>query len=248
MAWKRWVCGCLLAMCSAARAQGPVLPESPVAQVANTMPWDYGAFFEGGVGLEQRTDFSFLLAGAQIGKVLTPEIGTGLFKGNFEYDVQVIPYWESFTPKFQHLVDCPAGATSASQCHGPVTGGGTYHGFSITPIILRWNLTHGRRLMPWAQAAGGLVYTTRKFPGVGNLDYTDPTETGPAADTSVWNFTPQGGIGAHYFLTPRRPGDAPLRSLDFSVNAVHISSASLGDKNPGVNVSLQVSAGYTWWK
>jgi lipid A 3-O-deacylase len=33
----------------------------------------------------------------------------------------------------------------------------------------------------------------------------------------------------------------------FSANAVHISSASLGDKNPGVNASVQFQIGYTWW-
>jgi len=57
----------------------------------------------------------------------------------------------------------------------------------------------------------------------------------------VWNFTPQGGVGMHYFFKDKR-------SVDFSANAVHISSASLGDKNPGVNASVQVSLGYTWWK
>jgi len=170
---------------------------------------------------------------------LTPELGTGLLKGNFEYAVEVFPLWQSYTPKFQRL-NCPVGATVASQCLETTTGG-TYRGISITPIMLRWNLTHGTRFMPWVQAAGGMVYTTRKYPGVGDLDPTDPTQTGPAADTSVWNFTPQGGIGAHYFVKPRR-------SVDMSVNAVHISSSSLGDKNPGVNVSLQLSVGYSWWK
>ncbi len=236
----------ILMVAVGARAQqagGAVVDPAPMSYVQHAAKanWEYGGFFQGGVGLEERTDFSFLSAGGQVGRILTPEIGTGLFKGTFEYAVQVIPYWESFTPKYQHLVDCPVGATSAAQCYGPVTGGGTYHGFSVEPIILRWNFTHGKRFMPWVQAAGGLVYTTRKYPGVGNLDFTDPTETGRNADTSVWNFTPQGGIGAHYFVKPDR-------SLDFSVNGVHLSSASLGDKNPGVNVSLQMSVGYTWWK
>jgi lipid A 3-O-deacylase len=214
--------------------------QSPVREVANSTPWEYGAVVQGGVGLEQRTDFSFFLAGGHLGKVITPELGAGLFKGNFEYAVEVFPLWQSYTPKFQRL-NCPIDATTSSQCYGPTTTGGTYRGVSITPIMLRWNFTHGRRFMPWAQAAGGLVYTTRKYPGVGDLDPTDATQTGPAADTSVWNFTPQGGIGAHYFVRPRR-------SVDMSVNAVHISSSSLGDKNPGVNVSLQISIGYTWWK
>jgi hypothetical protein len=57
----------------------------------------------------------------------------------------------------------------------------------------------------------------------------------------VWNFTPQGGVGVHWFVKPRR-------SIDFSANAVHISSASLGDRNPGVNASVQFSMGYSWWK
>jgi lipid A 3-O-deacylase len=154
--------------------------------------------------------------------------------------VEVFPLWQSYTPKFQQL-KCPYGATVASQCYGPVTAGGTYRGVSITPIILRWNFTHGTRLMPWIQGAGGVLYTTRKYPAVGDLNPTDPTQTGPAADTSVWNFTPQFGIGAHYFLKPRR-------SVDFSANGIHISSASLGDKNPGVNTGVQFSVGYTWWK
>jgi hypothetical protein len=57
----------------------------------------------------------------------------------------------------------------------------------------------------------------------------------------VWNFTPQGGGGIHYFLSPGR-------SIDLGVNGVHISSASLGDRNPGVNASIQIQLGYTFWR
>ncbi|MEO6923057.1 MAG: acyloxyacyl hydrolase [Bryocella sp.] len=240
---------CLVALvCVSASAQQTSSPQlnsgagilsiSPVATAAHSN-WEYGALVQGGVGLEERTDFSFLLAGGHLGRILTPDLGTGLLKGNFEYAVEVFPVWQSYTPKFQRL-NCPTGATLATQCR-QTTSGGTYRGVSITPIILRWNLTHGQRLMPWVQAAGGMVYTTRKYPGVGDLNVADPTQTGPSANTSVWNFTPQGGVGAHYFIKPQR-------SIDMSVNAVHISSSSLGDKNPGVNVSLQLSLGYTWWK
>jgi hypothetical protein len=202
--------------------------------------WEYGALVQGGNGLVDRTGFKFLLAGGHLGRVLTNPHGPGFLKGDFEYAVEVFPFWESYTPKFQRL-NCPVGATLASQCKGPTTTGGTYRGASITPIILRWNFTQGKRLMPWMQGGGGMLYTTRKYPAVGDLNPLDPTQTGPAADTSVWNFTPQFGIGAHYFLKPRR-------SVDMSANAVHISSASLGDKNPGVNESVQFSVGYTWWK
>lgn len=223
--------------------------DSPVATFANSTPWEYGAILQGGVGLEDRTDFSFLLVGGHLGKVLTPQLGTGLLRGNFEYAIEVFPLWQSYTPKFQRI-NCSLVATPVTgglpnspvySCTPPYTVGGTYTGASITPIQMRWNFTHGKRFMPWVQAAGGVVWTNHKYPAVGNLDPTDPTQTGPNADTSVWNFTPQGGIGAHYFFRPRR-------SIDFSANGVHISSASLGDKNPGVNVSLQLSVGYTWWK
>ncbi len=202
--------------------------------------WEYGVLVQGGTGLEQNSDYKFLLAGGHLGKVLTPEYGHNLLKGNFEYAVEVFPLWQSYTPTFQKL-NCPVGATKASQCKGPTTSGGTYRGISITPIILRWNLTSNKKWMPWIQGAGGMLYTTRKYPGIGSLNVADPTETGPSADTSVWNFTPQFGIGTHYFFKPKR-------SIDFSANAVHISSASLGDKNPGVNTGVQFSVGYTWWK
>ncbi len=96
--------------------------------------------------------------------------------------------------------------------------------------------------MPWAQGAGGVLWTNHKypaFPGPGTA--VNLNNNGPNADASVWNFTPQFGLGTHYFVKPRR-------SIDFSANAVHISSASLGDKNPGVNASVQFTLGYTWWK
>ena len=66
-------------------------------------------------------------------------------------------------------------------------------------------------------------------------------DNGPNDETSVWNFTPQFGVGVHYFTRPKR-------SIDFGANAIHISSASLGDKNPGVNASVQFTLGYSWWK
>ena len=227
------VSGALTAQTTSATTQA----DSPVATFANSKPWEYGALVQGGVGLEQRTNFNFILVGGHLGKVLTPTIGTGRFRGDFEYAVEVFPFWQAHTPTFQRISCTGVGVG----CSAPYTVGGTYTGISITPIQMRWNFTHGKRFMPWVQAAGGMVWTNHKFPAVGDLNPDDPTETGPAADTSVWNFTPQGGVGFHYFLKPRR-------SVDFSVNGVHISSSSLGDKNPGVNVSLQMSIGYTWWK
>lgn len=219
-----------------------ILHEEPAAAVTGTQPWEYGVLAQGGVGTSDRSGYKFFLLGGHAGKILTPNLGSGLLQGNFEYAVEVFPFWQSYTPRFQK-VSCPAPVPNpdASICSQPYTVGGTYTGVSITPIILRWNLTHGQRWMPWVQGAGGVIWTNHKYPAIGNTNPLDTASNGPAGDTSVWNFTPQFGIGTHYFLKPRR-------SLDFSANAVHISSASLGDKNPGVNASVQFSVGYTWWK
>lgn len=235
-----WLVAGVLAVATAGAAAQATASGSPVSAVANATAWNFGAIVQGGVGLQERTDFSFFMAGVHAGKVLTGELGKGALRGNLEYGVEVFPIWQSYTPKFQRIL-CPTGATSAAQCSAPYTVGGTFTGFSVTPFIARYNFTHGRKVMPWIQAAGGVIWTSDKYPAVGNTNYQDPSQTTAAANTSQWNFTPQGGVGMHYFLKPRR-------SMDFGLNVVHISSASIGDKNPGVNSSLMFSVGYSWWK
>lgn len=203
--------------------------------------WEYGAFAQGGVGTEDRSDFRFFELGGHLGRILTPEIGGGALRGNFEYAVEAIPFWQSYTPRFQRIKCLPGGPSSTYTCSAPYTVGGTATGVSITPIILRWNFTSGHKLQPWVQGAGGVIWTGHKYPAVGNLNPADLASNGPSGDTSVWNFTPQFGVGVHYFVHPRQ-------SVDFAADAIHISSASLGDKNPGVNASVQFRIGYTWWK
>ena len=199
-------------------------------------PLEIGVIAQGGFGLtDNRGGFKFLMAGVHAGKVLTPNIGPGPLHGNFEYAVEVFPFWQSYTPKFQRTM-----CTAPNTCSAPYTVGGTFTGASITPIILRWNFTGSHRITPWFQGGGGVLWTNHKYPAFGGPPY-NVVNNGPNSDASVWNFTPQAGIGAHYFIRPRR-------SVDFGFNAVHISSSSLGDKNPGVNASLQFSLGYTWWK
>ena len=202
-----------------------------MAQVRNAQSWEYGPFVNWGSGVGDRSDFKFFWGGFQAGKVLTPVLKAGIFSGQFELGANIMPLWQAYTPAPHRQTFVYQGQTYTE----PI-GGGTYRGASITPVIFRWNLlTHSRRIQPWFQAAGGLIYTTHKFPP----DVLVPH--GLPGATSVFNFSPQGGIGMHYFT---RPG----RSFDLELNAVHISSASLGDRNPGVNASLQVQVGYTWWK
>ncbi len=61
------------------------------------------------------------------------------------------------------------------------------------------------------------------------------------AGRACGTFRRKAAVGCTYFLRPKR-------SIDMGVNGVHISSASLGDRNPGVNASIQVQVGYTFWK
>ena len=213
-----------------------------------TLPFEFGAIVQGGTGVtDMRGGFKFLMAGIHAGKVLTGNHLSGPLRGSFEYAVELFPFWQSYTPRFQKnncfLTQQP-GTTpvlgSDDFCSAPFPVGGTFSGVTLTPIILRWNFAGTHRLTPWAQGAGGVLWTNHKYPAYGTTDLS-LANNGPSADASVWNFTPQGGVGLHYFLSPHR-------SLDLGANAVHISSASLGDRNPGVNATVQFNLGYTWWK
>jgi hypothetical protein len=246
------VAGIVLAVLTGIAAGQTHVITNPVREEAK--PLDIGVLMQGGFGVtEDRGGFKFLWAGVHLGKVLTPVEGHGLLRGNFEYGVEVFPLWQSYTPTMQRqncvLVANPVfpSAQDAS-CSAPFTVGGTFTGVSITPIQLRWNLAGTKHWAPWVQGAGGLIWTNHKYPAFGG----PPVSAGGITDngignnaandnTSVWNFTPQFGVGAHYFLSAKR-------SIDFGANAIHISSASLGDKNPGVNASVQFTVGYSWWK
>ncbi len=215
--------------------------QNPLESASTRRPFEMGLIAQGGTGLtDHRDGFKFLMAGVHAGRVLTNNLGPGALRGNFEYAVELFPYWESFTPTFQRVSCVPSPNSNAFTCSQPYTVGGTFHGVIVTPIILRWNFARHGRITPWVQAAGGVLWTDHKYPAYGDTT-ANLTTNGPNSDASVWNFTPQGGVGLHYFTRPNR-------SVDFSANGVHISSASLGDRNPGVNASVQFSLGYTWWK
>jgi hypothetical protein len=210
--------------------------DDPAPAALARLPWEYGPFFQGGTGVGDRSDYQFAAAGVRLGKVLTDQHLGSIFRGQFELAGEIMPWWQAFTPA-PHLqqgtyVDPVTGLTFT---YTALTGGGTFTGVSLTPVILRWDFKPYRRFAPWFQGAGGLIYTTHKFPPDVLVKHGTP------GGTSVWNFSPQGGIGFHYFV---RPG----RAITFAANGVHISSASLGDHNPGVNASVSFQIGYTFFK
>ncbi|MGA8042014.1 MAG: acyloxyacyl hydrolase [Terracidiphilus sp.] len=224
----------LMAAAGSAQTSGAVPApsvENPVAQVRAQRSWEYGPFVNWGTGLDTRDNFKFFFTGFELGKVISPVVHAGILSGQFQLAGNIIPLWQAYTPP-PHLETF---TYTGTPFQAPV-GGGTYTGVSVTPAIFRWNfLTPSKRFQPWFQAAGAVIYTTHKFPPDALVPHGTP------GGTSVFNFSSGAGVGVHYFT---RPG----QSLDLCVSAAHISSASLGDRNPGVNASIQVQMGYTFWR
>ena len=209
---------------------------NPAESARESRAWHFGPFVNYANGLGDRSSYHFLSAGVEGGKAITPVLHAGFLSGQFELAGIVMPLWSAYTPaphnETRTCIDLNGNTFS---CELPV-GGGNYFGFSVTPAIFRWKFaTSSKILQPWFQAQGGLIYTTHKFPPDVLVPHGEP------GGTSVWNFSSGAGVGTHIFTSSRR-------SVDLQVNAVHISSASLGDKNPGVNASIQVQVGYSFWK
>jgi lipid A 3-O-deacylase len=103
--------------------------------------------------------------------------------------------------------------------------GGVYGG-SFKPVIWQWNFTSWQKMAPYMAIAGGIVFTKSNI---------------PPGDTSQVNFTPQFVVGTHLFVKPRR-------ALFLEGSFGHLSSASLGDHNPGYNGTFLFTVGYSWLK
>ena len=211
-------------------------------ELATHGAWQIGAFAAGGfppnyviyTGSSPDSHGSMQLdllgAGAQIGKVLSAPRGPAFLRGQGEAVVEVLPFWLAHYPLQKFYYCTPPYGCGGYFLYGPYN----IPGASITPMLYRWNFTGrtSRRSVPWAQLGGGLLWTSHKFPA---------PAPGIGGSTSVINFTPQGAIGESIFIKKNR-------SLDFAFKAVHFSNAGLGNSNPGLNITLQFSAGYSWWR
>jgi lipid A 3-O-deacylase len=104
--------------------------------------------------------------------------------------------------------------------------GVTATGGNINPLVTKWNFTRSSRVNPFFEVIGGAIFTNKDF---------------PPGDTASINFNSGAGVGVNIFTRQKR-------SIALDVRALHISNASIGNHNPGVNASLQFTIGYTWWK
>ena len=88
---------------------------------------------------------------------------------------------------------------------------GTVYGVGLNPLNLKWNFVRRGNVSPYLELSGGTLFTTSKVP----------------AGTSAVNFTSGAALGTHF-----------LGKYSWAIEAryLHISSAGLGDLNPGINV------------
>jgi len=101
--------------------------------------------------------------------------------------------------------------------------GGQYAG-GVDPIMWKWNFTSGCKVAPYVAVVGGALFSNHNL---------------PPGDTSQINFTSGAEMGAQIFNKGRN-------SWDVAMKVYHLSNASIGNQNPGLNVSLQFMLGYTW--
>src|SRR5512146_3139231 len=164
--------------------------------------WSLGAFATGGTGLSQNTDIHMFGFGGRLGRVLTAEHGGGILRGTLEWNAEVLPLYQFYSP------------------------GDTATGAAINPLLAKYNFTRGHKLVPFFEAVGGIIFTNKNF---------------PPGDTAQINFNSGAGVGFNLFTRNNR-------SIALDLRALHISNASIGNHNPGINASLQFTLGYTWWK
>lgn len=189
----------VLLCASLASAQGT--PSATLAKGA----WEFGVWSGGGVGVpggvEETHTFSL---GLRVGRVLTGEHGGSFLRGNLEWAADLIPAKLVFQPR-------PDGRE-------------TVYGAGFNPLILKWNFTGHRRVAPYFEMGGGMLFSARHVP----------------FGTSKVNFTPQAGFGLQFFTARRN-------AVSVAAKYVHISNAGLEEPNPGVN-TLQFTVGYSWFR
>jgi hypothetical protein len=141
-------------------------------------------------------EHKYLLASLSWGKVLSRPIGPGVLRGRFEWAIEVVPLFAQYAP------------------------GGTF-GVGVTPLTWRWNFDPRGKIAPFAELAGGLLFTGDPIP----------------QQLAKANFTAHASYGIRYFF---RANQALVAAYQFH----HISNGNRLDKNPGVNahaVQLGVS-------
>jgi lipid A 3-O-deacylase len=189
------------------------------AQPIHEGTFEFGVWAGGGTGVGERSHTKFFNTGVRLGKVLTGDFGPSFLRGNFEFAGDIVPLWLIWQDSFRIRRDA-TGQDVAIPVRERVYGG------SFHPVILKWNFTRSKRVVPYIAAEGGVLFTKDDV---------------PFPDTSNVNFTPGGDFGVQVFTKQKQ-------AVVFSVHATHISNASMGEHNPGINAAFLFRLGYHWYK
>ena len=137
--------------------------------------------------------------GLRYGWVLTNSHLPGFLRGRFEYAVDAVPVFLAFQPA------------------------NTAYGVGFDPLGLKWNFRPRRRLSPYLELTGGVLFTNHNVP----------------TNTNTVNFMDQAALGTHIL------GEKYNASLE--LRYMHISNAGLGSLNPGINtVQVRLGLGRFW--
>ncbi len=117
-----------------------VAAQDPPANPIQKGTWELGLFSGGGMGLGKSDGTQFFYAGGRAGRVLTSDHLSGIFRGNFEWAVDVMPIYVVFPPE------------------------SAVYGGSIKPAIWKWNFTSGKKIVPYFAAEGGVVFSRDNIP------------------------------------------------------------------------------------
>ena len=110
------------------------------APILSKGSWTMGIWTGGGSGVSgTTTDTQLWLTGARLGKVLTNDMGKGIFRGRLEYTVEAIPVFFVFQDS-------------------------TVYGFDVTPVLLKWNFTAANKWVPFFEAGAGMLLTSDDVP------------------------------------------------------------------------------------
>ena len=137
-------------------------------------------------------DRRLTLGTVHLGRVMTNQRGRGPLAGNFELLVEISPLLLLHQPQ-------------------------RTFGLAASPLHMRWNFgpMRGHPLRVFAEASGGIVYTSRAVP----------------VRTTAFNFIDQAGFGMRL---ERNPRSAWLLGYRFQ----HISNGGRVKPNPGANFNL----------
>lgn len=124
------------------------------------------------------------------GRILLGPRGPAALRGRFEWAVEVVPIYGQFAP--QHT-----------------------YGFGVTPLVWRWNFEPNGKLAPYAELAGGALWTKDPVP----------------IRTTTSNFTAHAGAGIRIFIRQRE-------AVIIAYRLHHISNGNRLDRNPGVNAHV----------